>query len=97
MEESKNKRVNRKYCKNLYWFFENDFNKFSFISIDNKILEKAKLLFSIYGQSGLRTLDAIQLSTAVSLKKHSELFITSDILLNSFFEKEGLKTNIQNA
>lgn len=78
-------------------FFENDFNKFSFISIDNKILEKAKLLFSIYGKSGLRTLDAIQLSTAVSLKKHSELFITSDILLNSFFEKEGLKTNIQNA
>ena len=57
------------------------------------ILEQSRLLFSDYGELGLRTLDAIQLSTAISLKTYSDLF-TSDILLKTFFEKEGLKTNI---
>jgi predicted nucleic acid-binding protein len=74
--------------------FETDFDKLSFISIDSMILEQSRLMFSDYGVYGLRTLDAIQLSTAISLKTYSDLFITSDIHLKSFFEKERLKTNI---
>lgn len=87
------KEISENTAKITITFLETDFDKFSFISIDSMILEQSRLLFSDYGVHGLRTLDAIQLSTAISLKAYSDLF-TSDILLKSFFEKEGLKTNI---
>ncbi len=88
------KEISENTAKITIALFETDFDKFSFISIDSMILEQSRLLFADYGMLGLRTLDAIQLSTAISLKTYSDLFITSDILLKSFFEKEGLKTNI---
>ncbi|CAN1565180.1 PIN_MT3492-like domain containing protein [Spirosomataceae bacterium] len=88
------KEISENTAKITITFLETDFDKFSFISIDSMILEQSRLLFSDYGVYGLRTLDAIQLSTAISLKTYSDLFIISDIHLKSFFEKEGLKTNI---
>ncbi len=88
------KEISANTAKITIDLFETDFDKFSFISIDSIILEQSRLLFADYGEFGLRTLDAIQLSTAISLKTYSDLFITSDILLKSFFEKEGLRTNI---
>lgn len=88
------KEISENTAKITIALFETDFDKFSFISIDSMILEQSRLLFSDYGELGLRTLDGIQLSTTISLKTYSDLFITSDILLKSFFEKEGLKTNI---
>jgi predicted nucleic acid-binding protein len=88
------KEISENTAKITITFLETDFDKFSFISIDSMILEQSRLLFSDYGVYGLRTLDAIQLSTAISLKTYSDLFIISDIHLKSFFEKERLKTNI---
>ena len=43
-----------------------------------------------HGMDGLRTLDAIQLATAVSLKAEVDLNKSSDKLLTKLFEKEGL-------
>ena len=74
--------------------FENDFDNYTFIVTNNLIIEKARLLLSKYGLQGLRTLDSIHLSTAVSLTSKADTFITSDALLNTFFEKENLNTKI---
>ncbi len=49
------------------------------------------ILLSQYGIKGLRTLDAIQLSSALSLKENKDMaFFTHDKLLQSIFEQEGL-------
>ena len=45
--------------------FESDFAKYVFVIPDSIIIEKARMLTSKYGMQGLRTLDGIQLATAV--------------------------------
>ena len=70
----------------LIELFENDFSKFTFVQIDNIVIEQAIFLISKYGQQGLRTLDSIQLATSVMLKE----FKTTDNLLNKLFVAEGL-------
>lgn len=65
--------------------FEVDFSKYTFVQIDNIIIEQAKSLVIKYVRLGLRTLDSIQLSTAVLIKSQADLFVSSDKLLNSFF------------
>jgi uncharacterized protein len=74
--------------------FESDFEKFVFIPVDSIIIEQARNLTSKYGTKGLRTLDGIQLSTSVYLSKQAQLFITSDKLLKSFLEEEGLPNQL---
>ncbi len=74
--------------------FQSDFGKYSFVATDSIIIEQARILCSKYGIQGLRTLDSIQLSTSVSLLQKVELFYTADKLLKSFFEAEGLPTQM---
>jgi uncharacterized protein len=74
--------------------FEADFDKFSFVVTDSLVIEQARLLVSKYGIKGLRTLDSIQLSTAISLREKVGLFCTADKLLLSLFEAENLPTTI---
>ena len=75
--------------------FMQDFNHFMFINTDSLIIAHAGQLVSKYGLEGLRTLDSIQLATAVSLKKQVDVFFTSDNLLQSFFIAEGLPIHIK--
>jgi predicted nucleic acid-binding protein len=77
--------------------FENDFAKYSFVATDSIIIEQARILTSKYGNQGLRTLDSIQLSTAISLFQHADVFFTDDKLLKSLFELEGLLTELPNS
>lgn len=72
--------------------FNQDVPKYTFISTNNLIMESSQNLLSNYGIDGLRTLDSIQLATASLLREKSDFFFTSDILLNTLFEREGLKT-----
>lgn len=72
--------------------FETDFSKYSFVATNSIVIEQARILTSKYGSQGLRTLDSIQLSTAISLWKNADTFYTADNLLKSFFEAEGLPT-----
>jgi uncharacterized protein len=74
--------------------FEADFGKYIFIATDSIIIERARILISRYGMQGLRTLDSIQLSTSLELLQQADVFFTSDKLLKSFFEAEGLCTEI---
>jgi len=70
--------------------FESDFVSYDFIEVDKNITTIAKDLIDKYGKQGLRTLDSIQLATAISLKSECELFITTDKLLHNFFLQESL-------
>lgn len=74
----------------LMQLFESDCLKYTFVQVDNFVIEESKNLISKYGKDGLRTLDSIQLATSVMLKKHIGLFVTTDKLLNKFFKSEGL-------
>lgn len=70
--------------------FELDFEKYNFVTTSSIIIEQARHLISKYGAQGLRTLDSIQLSTAVLIFDHAEIFFTADNLLKSLFVAEGL-------
>ena len=70
--------------------FERDLSKYTFINLNTEIINKARSLIVIYGLRGLRSLDSIQLATAVILKNKSDLFLTADKLLNSFLKEESL-------
>ncbi|MFH0926677.1 MAG: type II toxin-antitoxin system VapC family toxin [bacterium] len=70
--------------------FENDYKKFRWIRLQSSIITRASNLLMKYGNKGLRTLDSLQLSSALSLKKKSCIFLTSDNLLKSLFYEEKL-------
>lgn len=88
------KEITEPEAKTTLALFETDFEKYSFVATDSMILEQARILTSKYGKQGLRTLDSIQLSTGVSLFGQADLFFTADNLLKTFFEAEGLQTQL---
>lgn len=74
--------------------FERDSAKYTFLATDSIVIEQARILTTKYGLKGLRTLDSIQLSSAISLRAEVGLFVTSDILLKSLLSDEGLHTDM---
>lgn len=54
--------------------------------------QNAKALIGKHWREGLRTLDSIQLASALKVKNQIELFLTSDNLLSIISQIEGLKT-----
>jgi predicted nucleic acid-binding protein len=71
-------------------FFSEDYSKFTWVEINEKVLKRALSLLKKYGTEGLRTLDAIQLSSAIEVKNDVDLNVTYDKLLKRLFELEGL-------
>ena len=82
--------INDLKAKEIVGHFESDLTSYIFIPIDTTIVEQAITLITKYGTQGLRTLDSLQLSTAVYLKNSANLFITSDKLMDFFFKQESL-------
>jgi len=70
--------------------FNEDLVKYIIVPVEANIFEKAKLLILKHGLAGLRTLDAIQLASAIEVKNMVNKYFTSDKLLHSLFETEGL-------
>ena len=71
--------------------FKDDYDKFQWVLLNSDVVEQADFLLMKYGAEGLRTLDAIQLSSALILKEQPEIcFFTADNLLQIFFKQEGL-------
>jgi uncharacterized protein len=74
--------------------FERDSAKYTFVATDSIIIERARNLTTKYGFKGLRTLNSIQLSSAISLTVEVQLFVTSDNLLKLLLNEEGLQTEM---
>jgi len=70
--------------------FENDFDDINWIQLNQKLIQSAKEFLMKYGSKGLRTLDSIQLASALTLKFQDYVFLTADDLLKSLFIEEGL-------
>ena len=72
--------------------FDIDSVKFSFIPESQSLRQKSKELIGRHWRKGLRTLDSIQLASAMKVSNKIELFLTSDILLSEISQIEGLTT-----
>ena len=72
--------------------FIHDYEKFTFVKVDQEMILFARDLVSKYGLKGLRTLDSIQLASVLNVKSALSLVITADDLLKSLIETEGIKT-----
>ena len=88
------KEITSKQAETTLELFESDFEKYNFVATDSLILEQARNLTTKYGLDGLRTLDSIQLSTCILLVKQADIFFTSDILLKTLIQAEGLRTEM---
>ncbi len=75
-------------------YFETDFDKFIWIKLNTSIINSAKEYIKIYGNNNLRTLDAIQLACALSVKNNMDIFIIADKVLAKIFRFEKLPTDI---
>jgi predicted nucleic acid-binding protein len=71
--------------------FVDDHDKFTFIDLNNLMIDDARVLISKYGNKGLRTLDSLQLAAIVEIKANIDFAITSDKLLEKVIELEGIK------
>jgi len=80
-------QINETQARTILASFESDFNRYTFFQTDNIVIENARHLIEKYGRQGLRTLDSIQLSSAVLLKYQADVFLTTDKLLDIFFKK----------
>ncbi|MBC8384174.1 MAG: type II toxin-antitoxin system VapC family toxin, partial [Candidatus Cloacimonetes bacterium] len=85
------KEIEKDKANTVISLFFNDLTEFKWINIDSKIVNSAFNLLSDFGEIGLRTLDSIQLASALTLKENDCLFYSEDKLLRKIFEK--LKLN----
>lgn len=90
------KEITSEQAKTTLELFVSDFEKYTFLAVDRTAIDQARILISKYGNQGLRTLDSLQLSNAVSAFKQVDLYITSDKLLNLLFVNEGLPIELEN-
>lgn len=76
--------------KEIIAYFQADYSKFHFVLVESELIAFSRELIATYGIKGLRTLDAIQLASALSVKSQLGKVVTADGLLKSFMEKEKL-------
>jgi len=74
------KEITKEKAESIVSFFQNDYSKFEWIKLDSDVVNLAKDLISQYGTDGLRTLDSLQLASAVSKKIVINYYKTSDKL-----------------
>lgn len=75
--------------------FESDLPLFVVIKMESGIMARALDLLKTIGlKNGLKTLDSLQLASALSFSesRHLDRFITADIILQKIAENEGLNT-----
>ncbi len=92
------KRLRMGFCSDetaiqLMENFKNDYGKYSFIPLNQNIVFDSSSLIKRYRTKGLRTLDAIQLASALQVKNVLGRALTSDNTLKSIMETEGLATD----
>ena len=84
------KEIEEKVAIEVIKCFQNDVNNFQWILLQSDLVESASYLLMKYGSHGLRTLDSLQLATALTLREEKCIFLTSDKLLRTLFIEERL-------
>jgi predicted nucleic acid-binding protein len=83
--------LNEKKANAVISFFQNDSSNYQWITLETKIVVDASDLLMKHGTKGLRTLDSIQLASAMSIKDENIYCLTFDDLLKIFLQEEGLR------
>ncbi len=84
------KEVSSADAQEIIRVFTHDLSLYSIIAIDDTLLYLASQLLDKHGLNGLRSLDALQLASAVTVRDQVTLYKTADRLLNDLFKAEGL-------
>ncbi len=84
------KEIEEKVAIEVIQCFHKDRDNFQWILLQSDIVESASYLLMKYGSYGLRTLDSLQLATALTLREEKCIFLTSDKLLRTLFVEERL-------
>lgn len=71
--------------------FLNDYSEFQFIELSNSVFSRASGLVRKYRTEGLRTLDSIQLSSALEVANDLDKSFTADKKLQKIMLSEGIK------
>jgi len=69
---------------------QNDYPEYRWVESKQNLITSATDLLMTYGKRGLRTLDSIQLASALTIKGRECIYITSDDMLKELFQEEGL-------
>ena len=70
--------------------FTDDCDAYHWIDINQNVVSLAREALMKYGEKGLRTLDSIQLASALSVKGEGCIYASADELLVSFYRAENL-------
>ncbi len=76
--------------ENFLVVLDNDFKKCTIVNIDSSVIKKAQQLVVQFGLKGLRSLDAIQLASAIKIKSLVDIALTGDNLLKQMLIEEGI-------
>lgn len=85
------KHLHQQNVNDILNAFISDEPNYSIILMNSKIIDLSRLLIQKYGIAGLRSLDAMQLASACSIKNQIDIAVTNDKLLNDFLTSENLK------
>jgi uncharacterized protein len=83
--------INEDTAQTLVDKFNIDSKKFIIVEDNQELKRTAKYLIGKHWKKGLRTLDSIQLASALSVKLSINFMFTSDILLSDIAILEGVK------
>ena len=84
--------IDERLANQLIEKFDKDSVKFNYVPEGQILRQKANGLIGKHWRKGLRTLDSIQLASALKVKNQIGLFLTSDNLLSEISQIEGLTT-----
>jgi predicted nucleic acid-binding protein len=93
-KKCRKKEIKQSSAKLLIEKFKIDSEKYNFINQSKSCTSLASVLIGKYWNKGLRTLDSLQLASALTFKSDLDVFITSDILLSEIALSENLKVMV---
>lgn len=93
-KKCRKKEINQSSAELLIDKFKTDSEKYNFIRQSKSCAFLASELIGKHWEKGLRTLDSLQLASALTLKNDIDVFITSDVLLSEITLSENLKVMI---
>ena len=96
-KKTRTKEIDEAQARIIIASFKSGCATYDFLPVDSTITNRAEALITKYRIEGLRTLDSIQLATCIALRNEVDLFLTSDNLLKSLLQKEGLPADLPEA
>jgi len=89
-KKCRKREINKNIAKKLIEKFDKDSEKFRFVPQNPELKNLARNLIAKYWSDGLRTLDSLQLASALKIKENIAIFLTSDKLLADVAMHEGM-------